>query len=216
MKALPWARHHLPSIGILLLGLSISLLMAWTDAQGQQQHNRQLMQRHALVYSNAIQRALEHGQAVVEDLRALFNASNTISRREFEIFSLSQLKFQTSIQALEWLPKVPAEQRARYEQQARQHYPDFQFTDLDHQGRLQPAPKRPVYFPVFYLTPYRGNEQALGYTASQSTTAQHRHGAGPRHCLDGQQHPHSADPGATAPICPAADSPGFYQPHAAG
>ena len=71
---------------------------------------------------------------------------------------------ESSIQAIEWIPRVPFEGRAFREAEAWQDgFTAFCFTEYDKDGRLVSAGRRAEYFPVFYVEPYEGNEIALGF-----------------------------------------------------
>jgi len=158
-----------PTVSTFILGVCLSSFMMWSHYQSQAETQHRLMKRHAMVYTNAIENALERSQSVVEDLVALFNASDRVSRDEFEIFSRTQFKFKKAIQALEWIPKVPYRLREKFEAEARKHYPNFEFTEKNAQGKLVRAGYQENYYPVFYVSPYQGNELALGYSPENLT-----------------------------------------------
>ncbi|NJN94423.1 MAG: PAS domain S-box protein [Anaerolineales bacterium] len=107
-------------------------------------------------------------------LSALYRASSQVRRHEFQTFMDSDVHgtFATpGIQALEWIPRVPAAQRAAYEAAARRDgLSDFQFVELDKHGQRIPAASRAEYFPVYYVEPLAGNEAALGFDAASEPT----------------------------------------------
>lgn len=45
----------------------------------------------------------------------------------------------------------------------RDGFSDFQITEKSIAGKMVPAGQRGEYYPVFYVEPYKGNEQALGF-----------------------------------------------------
>ncbi len=68
------------------------------------------------------------------------------------------------LQALEWIPRVRRQNRARLEQLAQDDgLRDFRLREQRSDGALAVAGRRNEYFPVFYLEPIQGNERALGY-----------------------------------------------------
>ena len=76
-----------------------------------------------------------------------------------------------SIQALEWIPRVPYAERPRYEAQAQNDgFRGFRFTDRGSRSEMLRAAVRSEYFPVYYVEPYKGNESALGFDLSSQTT----------------------------------------------
>lgn len=108
---------------------------------------------------------------VVRSIVDFFGSSYRVERDEFRSFVSATLSRSGSIQALEWIPRVPASERAAYEKAAREDgYPDFQITDRKTQGEMVPAGQRAEYFPVYYVEPYEGNEPALGFDLASNAT----------------------------------------------
>ena len=100
----------------------------------------------------------------VLSLGAFFNASEKVERHEFQEFSQSLLSHHSSLQALEWIPRVPDAELRLYEESARQDgISDYRITERTEQGVMIPAKKRNEYFPVFYIEPLSGNELAFGF-----------------------------------------------------
>jgi len=93
-----------------------------------------------------------------------FEASRSTSRESFRTLVAPVLARHRYLQALEWIPRVPRQDRAAYERSGRlDGAKGFQFTERTAGRRMAPAADRPQYFPVFYVEPLAGNEQALGY-----------------------------------------------------
>jgi diguanylate cyclase (GGDEF)-like protein/PAS domain S-box-containing protein len=100
----------------------------------------------------------------LDAVRRFFNGSEFVSRQEFHRFAMPILEYR-DFRALEWIPRVAREQRAEFEAAARKDgLAGFQFTEQDPEGRLVPAGDRDVYFPVYYLEPYAGNEAVMGFS----------------------------------------------------
>ncbi|MBY4675808.1 sensor domain-containing diguanylate cyclase [Marinobacterium arenosum] len=99
---------------------------------------------------------------VLEALWAMFAGTDDVSLPEFRRVSEKLLVSHPGIQALEWIPRVEAVQRDKLEASLRTHYPGFSFTELNEQQQPVTAAQRPVYYPVYYMVPYKGNERALG------------------------------------------------------
>lgn len=69
-----------------------------------------------------------------------------------------------------WL-SVSEAQRASYEAEARADgFADFEITERTPAGEVVAAAQRSVYFPVYYVEPYSGNEAALGFDLGSSQT----------------------------------------------
>lgn len=114
--------------------------------------------------AQAIEAEISHSLSVITSIRSFYLASEFVSRKEFNVFTTPYFAELDSIQALEWIPKVSASQRAAYEKRARDEgLPGFQFTEKSSEGKMVPATEREIYFPVYYLNPIKGNENALGF-----------------------------------------------------
>jgi PAS domain S-box-containing protein len=102
---------------------------------------------------------------VLHGARGLFAASQSVSRDSFRryVLSLEVARRYPGIQVVVFNRRVPAEQRRDYEITVRgdtsvdpNGYPNF---------AIKPPGDRPEYFPVEYLEPMAGNEEAFGLDA---------------------------------------------------
>jgi PAS domain S-box-containing protein len=137
--------------------------------------NRQVeAQFHAAArdHSESVMLGLQHGFEDVAVFRSFFESSDEVSRSEFDAFSLPMLARHPYIQAFQWLPEVTPRHRAALEAEARRTYPGFRYFKLDGQGKAVDMPPGASFYAVQYLTPYRGNEVALGYCAETLPTRQ--------------------------------------------
>ncbi|MBI2421267.1 MAG: response regulator [Candidatus Hydrogenedentes bacterium] len=90
-------------------------------------------------------------------------ASESMSREDFRRFAGAMAR-QNCIQALEWAPRIPAEELASIEAAARSDgMPGFQIWQRGPGGAKEPARGREAYFPVRYVVPEEENIAALGY-----------------------------------------------------
>lgn len=129
-------------------------------------HDEQVLlefRQDALTHVGAIRTSLKLHMKVADTLATFYKHASQITREEFHIFAGSLAQTSPSMQALEWIPKVSAAERQAYEQRARKTIPGFRFTELDENGRLITAAPRDNYYPVYFLEPYRGNEEAAGF-----------------------------------------------------
>ena len=100
----------------------------------------------------------------VRSLRALYASDSDVKETEFSTFARYLLSKNPSIQALEWIPRVPNSRRSSYEALAAgQLHPVRQITERDGRGKMIRAGGRDQYFPVGFVEPYEGNEAALGF-----------------------------------------------------
>ena len=108
---------------------------------------------------------------VLLSIKSFYQSSEEVNRDEFKQFVASFLSRMPSIQALEWIPRVPASERAEYELRAQQDgYSNFQFIQRNQRGELVRANLKAEYFPVYFVEPYQGNEKALGFDLSSNAS----------------------------------------------
>lgn len=113
--------------------------------------------------ANRLAREVDLTLTHLRAVKGLYRGSVHVSRNEFSAF-VRALGSSEAVQALEWVPRVLATERAEIEAAARSDgFSDFEFREHDDQGIAVSAAARPEYYPVYYLEPYAGNEQALGF-----------------------------------------------------
>lgn len=157
-------RYIYPAI-IYLLGVSLSFFAYYWTLSFEDNRVREALEERAFSdITTAVVNELEGVFSSVQDIESLFAASNFVSRQEFNFFLGHELEESEAIQALEWIPKVPHEEREAYEAAAREDgLLDFQFSELQPQGDMGPRERQAVYFPVYYVEPMLGNEAAVGF-----------------------------------------------------
>jgi len=112
----------------------------------------------------AVMAGIDKAVDAVELLGAFFDAAPSVNREEFRAFVQPMFTQGLGLQAIEWIPRIPAPERAQYERRASQELGIvFGITELDSLGVSVPGRERPEYYPVSYVEPYAGNEAALGF-----------------------------------------------------
>ena len=113
---------------------------------------------------------MKSSEGILLDILSFYDASPKVTRKAFKSYVSPILKRNNFIQALEWAPRVSAENRKKIERQAhRDGFSNFQFTERLKPGTLVKASARPEYYPVYFVEPFVGNESALGFDlASES------------------------------------------------
>jgi len=94
-------------------------------------------------------------------LSVLFNENRIPSRELFDKEAKKIIKRHNALQALEWIPKVKDEDRKEFEK-------DFFFTKQNLDKQMVKIESKNEYFPVFYVTPLKNNEAALGFDLSSN------------------------------------------------
>ena len=150
-------------LGVLITDLAFREVTGWEEQKAQNAF-REASRDRILV----IQREITLTLAMVEDIAAFFDASKNIGRREFREFLGPVLKRYEAIQALQWVPRVPAEERADFVTEAKRGFYRFKITERDDNGNLVQAASRPEHFPVLYIQPYKQNKELLGFDLASS------------------------------------------------
>ena len=102
-----------------------------------------------------------------QTLKGLFDSSTEVTAHDFQSFTRPILAKHQSLQALEWLPRIPASKRALYE---RSSYGGL-IKEPNNALQMVPARERQEHFPVTFVELYQGNEKALGFDVSANERA---------------------------------------------
>ena len=140
---------------------SIAFAIVW-DLE--QKKIAQEFERDSVEIAVSIERSIEKNLQNIESIVSFYNASETVSRQEFQKFTKNYLATNPEIQALEWIPRVADREREAYERAARlDGLTQFEISEQNDRQQLIRAKSRPEYFPVYFVEPYQGNEAALGF-----------------------------------------------------
>jgi len=151
---------HAGLAGVVLLTLAASRL-AWVY-----EDNRvaDVFQTEAVERIDRFESSVTHAMDRLVAIGAYLDAADVLDRNHFTRLSQAFLTEGSPVQALEWAPRVPEARRGNLIASARRDgFAGFDFTERDSHGAVMPASRRSVYFPVFFVEPYAGNEMALGY-----------------------------------------------------
>ncbi len=115
-----------------------------------------------------LQNSLKDHEEINQFIKAFFDSSLLVSEEEFHTLTLPILHHHRSIQALEWIPAIPATARKQYELQwSRGH----KIVERNEQGQLVKAGNRDFYYPITYIQPPEGNNRAFGYDVGSNSQA---------------------------------------------
>lgn len=119
--------------------------------------------RDAASLSQAIRSRAHDSQFVVDALVAFHEGSQKVDRREFKAFVRTFGDKVLHMDAVAWIPRVKHSWRQSFEDAARKDgLRNYQITEQNTHGSLQPVPQRDEYFPLDYLEPLEGHEALLG------------------------------------------------------
>jgi signal transduction histidine kinase/CHASE1-domain containing sensor protein/ActR/RegA family two-component response regulator len=164
--------HQIIPLG-LGLGMALSLALFLSIVRQEYSYAVANFYLDAHMAANAVQQTLTRGEQDFTTTRSLYMASLSVTRQEFAEFVNDQQASNPlpGLIALEWIPYVPAAQRAQFEQLAQADgWENFQFTERDEAGTLVKAGERNVYYPVYYVAPQDGLEHILGFDLGSDPT----------------------------------------------
>lgn len=130
-------------------------------------------ERHAESLAVTVTGSLAGNIEILYAIASFYHSSNEVERDEFHSFIQRDYRRRKGIQALEWAPRVPSQQRSTYERAARRSgWPDFQFKKWSPEGRWTTSDDHwaEEYFPVYFVEPYEGNEAVVGNDLASNPT----------------------------------------------
>ena len=162
-------RQTMPVAAVLAVGIVLSFIgfnfLVWENRD----HVRQSLEKTATNHAEIFRHSINLNLTALLSIRGLFDASTSVTRAEFRVFTAPILGRLVGIQALEWIPRVLQENRQRYESTAQQDViSEFAFTERQAQGQMVSAGVRDVYFPVYFVEPMERNRLALGFDLGSS------------------------------------------------
>ncbi len=157
-------RGHFPSALVLVFGVLISGTGFLLTSNHYQSRSQRAFDTPATHYTAILSQAIDRYLEVINSVGTFMAASNEVDRWEFFALVGKSLPRFPGIKALEWIPRVSAEKRGDYEQQGEKDgLYGFKFTEKDALGNTVPARERDEYYPVYYVEPFEGNQEILGF-----------------------------------------------------
>jgi integral membrane sensor domain MASE1 len=149
----------------LPMALSFALFVAIFVRVNRWEHDQSLLEFRLLSQEIVakIRSGLEEQEVFLEQLERSFSLPGALSSVDFEHLVQNLLQRFPLIQAVEWAPRVDSMMRATFESAERAKLPQFEIREADPSGYPRRAGDRAQYYPVTYLQPLRGNEQAVGF-----------------------------------------------------
>ncbi len=152
--------RRLQDLLILAVGVAVSIAVFFAVERQRQEVERKKFVGMARAYSVALQSKLEGALEVLHYIPALHYSTTEVSRGEFARFVRATTVRVDIVRAVQWVPRVPASARTRFEASAiNDGRLKFRFTDQAGPGVLVPATERESYLPVFYSEP---SDESLG------------------------------------------------------
>jgi two-component system, NtrC family, sensor kinase len=124
---------------------------------------REHFELDASIRGHMVKQYLDSQLQDLDALKRFIEGKKKLDRQAFVRFVKPILE-RKGVKAVEWIPAVPLERRASFENRAvsegLENYRIFEHTPA---GALVPAGKREFYYPVYYVEPVKGNEKAIGF-----------------------------------------------------
>ena len=148
----------------LVVGLLLSCLFALRLYRDDDARIREEFAHKIDAHAALIDEQLGEDVAILHSVKALFDASEEVTRSEFHSFANFLLMRYPSMRAVAWSPRVPLHERHTVEERAQSEGIDgFQITERQEQDRMVRAGKRDEYYPVVFIEPVEGNQAALSF-----------------------------------------------------
>jgi len=143
---------------------AFAILLLFKASQHEQQDHRQaLFEQSKVEIERLVLAKVDVVVSQVNSLSALFKASENVSLKEFNLFSESILKQDSSVRALEWAPIISFSQMKKFEQKSSLILKkNFTIKELLENGNVTLAHPRTQYAPLFYIYPEYNNQAAFG------------------------------------------------------
>lgn len=158
-------RGNLPAAIVFAVGVCLTLIAFQVTRDLYQSVAEQEFDRQASHYILALNKAADRHVELMQKAASLFGDSATISGRwDMYSFAKDRLAYYPGFQALAWVPTVTDDERATYLRRAEADgLRGFDFTEITGTGAVVSAAKRPYHMPMYFVEPYEGNEDLLGF-----------------------------------------------------
>jgi signal transduction histidine kinase/CheY-like chemotaxis protein/integral membrane sensor domain MASE1 len=113
--------------------------------------------------ADGISSSLKEQSVFLEQLAEVFASHLVLTRPDFSEMVQKLLQRFSFIQAVEWAPRVTLAKRAAFEVAEQIDFSGFAIREADPSGRLRTAGEHAQYYPVTYVEPLDGNEEAVGF-----------------------------------------------------
>ncbi len=146
-----------------LIGVLLSVI-AFDFSQKQEKARLQAHFEHlAHDRSLRLQNALDQALAVLASVQGLFDASEQVTRSEFQTMVSPALKRHAEILSIDWAPRIRRSERRDFERSLRaEGFGERGIYDVAPDAQAHIAGERDTYFPVAFSEPLAKNRTAIG------------------------------------------------------
>ena len=158
------SRGRLAIILVLIVGLAITGIGYVMTRSVYIQQAQNAFERPASHYTAVVSSAIDRYLEVFNSIASFMAAANQVDRWEFYSLAENSLPRFPAIRTLSWVPRVLSEERTAYERKAETDgLYGFSITERAGDGSFTEATQRKEYFPIFFVEPFDGNEDILGF-----------------------------------------------------
>ncbi|MBL4876816.1 MAG: CHASE domain-containing protein [Cohaesibacteraceae bacterium] len=158
----------LPVIAIACIGLFFTWAV-WSFVHNADRNQKQVaLNSMGLAHAKTLEINLKKSLNFLRSIRGLYDSAGTVSRAGFAKY-VSSLETDATVQALEWIPRVRSKDRKAHEDAAiAEGITGYEIRERSPEGKMTSAKPRSVYFPVYYVQPFIGNQKAVGFDLGSS------------------------------------------------
>ncbi len=168
-KNLQSYRRYIPAALTLCIGTSLSLAAAAVVWNWENQRMQAEFYQQADRLNTALQQSINKNLEFLYSIQAFYSASPEVSREDLREFVQPALSRNSAIFSVNWVLRVPAADKAAYEQRIRaEGFPAFQIYERDADKKPVPVKARSEYFPVTYREALEADTRALGFDLASS------------------------------------------------
>jgi PAS domain S-box-containing protein len=157
---------------VITAGIALSLFGFFFSREAHRRQVEAEFAAAALDRAESVIQGIRLGFEDVTILRSFYEASDEVTRADFDSFTSSVLARHPYIQALQWLPEVTPRNRTLLEAEARRAHPGFRFFRRDAAGNTVAMEPRASFYAIQFVAPFQGNEVTLGFSAETLATRQ--------------------------------------------
>ena len=155
------------ALPLLILLLLVAALFQLGKRQEQARISAIFEERTNLLH-NTLQNNLRSHIEINQTLKAFFDSSAVVTPTVFKLFTKSVFAGHESLLALEWIPRITANNRSFYEQLLGS---GFTIRVTDGKQGMMPASSNSEHFPIAYVEPFQDNEHVVGFDVSSNPMA---------------------------------------------
>lgn len=157
---------RLPVLLVSLIGLTMTAIVAFFAHRWERDSIRSRFNLRVADEVAALNREIDANLDAIRATAAFFSSSEIVHRREFENFATTIIQRRTSMKALEWIPRIPANESEDLVAKVRaEGFGDFALHFISADGE----PLDGDFYPVVYVEPLEGNEAAMGLELASET-----------------------------------------------